>query len=616
MPTAIYDSSLLTRRRDDKFATKSFLSRIQPPLPNFPPQNKTQYGPPTGVYDDSILNKLKNGQPAEYRNGVIIDPACIPLLQIPNPPIIPPWITRLIGGDNNIINSCIVGDYIYIIGSFNTSITLYSADQINLVNPSLTMTTSGGLSTFIAKYTLNGSLQWATKIVNSTLNTNSGFGICSDGNNIYITGYYEVSDITLYSANNLLGPTTPSMTLPTAGSGSSDIFIAKYNSSGILQWGTTIASATINRGFSICSDGTGIYVTGFFRNIATFNSATPSFGIPGTPNMQLTPPTTLADVFIAKYNTNGILQWATQIGGTRGDVGVNINTNGTDIFVSGNFAADVDCNIYSANTTPLSPPVLQMQFKASDIPPPQPAGTINQFIVKYNNNGILQWGTRNLGNNNLSNTTFMSMSSTSSNLYVTGFIGENTIFYSAAASYGIPTNPSTTLTTSGFYIYIAKYDMNGILQWATKIKYGSTDITGVQKGISLYLNNNGLYITGAYIDDAELYSVSDQVNPSMTLTKIVPSPATNILIAKYDTNGNLIWGNKYGNDTVGDIDLSYTLTSDGSSIYVGGLSNTSGLITVYNANGISVPSVAGSFTNSGISGFLLKLTEDGKFNNL
>jgi hypothetical protein len=199
---------------------------------------------------------------------------------------------------------------------------------------------------------------------------------------------------------------------------------------------------------------------------------------------------------------------------------------------------------------------------------------------------------------------------------VTGFIGENTIFYSAAASYGIPTNPSTTLTTSGFYIYIAKYDMNGILQWATKIKYGSTDITGVQKGISLYLNNNGLYITGAYIDDAELYSVSDQVNPSMTLTKIVPSPATNILIAKYDTNGNLIWGNKYGNDTVGDIDLSYTLTSDGSSIYVGGLSNTSGLITVYNANGISVPSVAGSFTNSGISGFLLKLTEDGKFNNL
>jgi hypothetical protein len=616
MPTAIYDSSLLTRRRDDKFVTKSFLSRIQPPLPNFPPQNTTQYGPPTGVYDDSILNKLKNGQPAEYRNGVIIDPAFIPLLQIPNTPTIPPWVTRFIGGGNNeLINSCIVGEYIYIIGYFTTNITFYSADQINLVNPSLTITTMGGFTTFIAKYTLNGSLQWATKIENSTTNSNLGYGICSDGNNIYITGYYEISDITLYSANNLLGPTTPSMILPSAGSGSSDIYSAKYNSSGILQWGTTIASASVNRGFSICSDGAGIYVTGFFRNIATFNSATPSLGIPGTPNMTLTSPASLADVFIAKYNNNGILQWATQIGGTKGDIGVNINTNGTDIFVSGNFSADVNCDIYSANTTPLSPPVLQMQFKTTDIPPPQPAGTINQFIVKYNNNGILQWGTRNLGNNTLSNSTFMSMSSTSSHLYVAGFIGESTRLYSAAASYGIPTNPSTLITTSGFYIFIAKYDNNGILQWATKIKYGNTDITGIQKGISLYSNNDSLYITGAYTGDAEIYNVSDQINPSMTLTKIVPFAATNILIAKYDNNGNLIWGNKYGNNTSGGIDLSFTLTSNGSNIYVGG-SNEVGTITVYNANGTSSPSVAGSFTNSGISGFLLELTEDGKFNNL
>lgn len=70
MPTTIYDSSLITQRRRVKAESGSFISRISPW--NVPPagssaQPNTGYAPALGIYDQSIINTVKNGNMAMFR---------------------------------------------------------------------------------------------------------------------------------------------------------------------------------------------------------------------------------------------------------------------------------------------------------------------------------------------------------------------------------------------------------------------------------------------------------------------------------------------------------------------------------------------------------------------
>ncbi len=64
MPTTIYDSSLITKRRTEKTISGSFISRIQNPTnPN------TGYAPMLGISQQSIINSVKTGQMTEYRKN-------------------------------------------------------------------------------------------------------------------------------------------------------------------------------------------------------------------------------------------------------------------------------------------------------------------------------------------------------------------------------------------------------------------------------------------------------------------------------------------------------------------------------------------------------------------
>jgi hypothetical protein len=85
MPTTIYDSSLLTQRRRAKAESGSFITRISPwnvvnavPATNGTPQTYVQtatnqpttgYAPSLGIYDQSIINQVRNGNMTFYRKG-------------------------------------------------------------------------------------------------------------------------------------------------------------------------------------------------------------------------------------------------------------------------------------------------------------------------------------------------------------------------------------------------------------------------------------------------------------------------------------------------------------------------------------------------------------------
>jgi Beta-propeller repeat len=87
-----------------------------------------------------------------------------------------------------------------------------------------------------------------------------GFGIAVDAaGNSYVTGYF--SGTATFGGNQIL---------PSAGS-SVDIFVAKYDTSGALQWVKSAGGSGSDYGRGIAVDATGnSYVTGFFSNYATF----------------------------------------------------------------------------------------------------------------------------------------------------------------------------------------------------------------------------------------------------------------------------------------------------------------------------------------------------------
>jgi hypothetical protein len=170
----------------------------------------------------------------------------------------------------------------------------------------------GGSDLFVAKYDSNGALVWVKSVAGTREDCSAisqpsclvGKGIGVDGfGNSYVAGRFQVSatkPTIIFGLGEL--PTAPNEEprregqTPLTSSGGSDIFVAKYDSNGALVWArNTVGPNTINndQGFAIAVDSSGnSWVT----------------GVTGTPGN---------DVFLAKYDNNGTLIWATTAGGGR-----------------------------------------------------------------------------------------------------------------------------------------------------------------------------------------------------------------------------------------------------------------------------------------------------------
>lgn len=142
------------------------------------------------------------------------------------------------------------------------------------------LTAAGQHDIVVAKYNSDGVLKWVRKAGGSE--GDKAYGIVTDALcNVYITGEYETTS----SFGN--GITYSSL-------GNNDAFVAKYDSSGNIQWVTPIRGTGDERGYSLALDNTGnIYCTGFG------SSGTVSFGN----NRTTTGNAGGQDIFLAKFNS-------------------------------------------------------------------------------------------------------------------------------------------------------------------------------------------------------------------------------------------------------------------------------------------------------------------------
>lgn len=153
-----------------------------------------------------------------------------------------------------------------------------------------------------------------------SVSAEEGTGIATDSiGNTYITGFFIRAtpgpDTTLFGS-------TPIMSV-----GASDIYIAKYDSTGNLIWATSAGGTLDDKSKGIAVDPSGnVYLTGYFNSpTITFDTISLS--------------TTLGnDLFIAKYNSSGHIMWAKNAGGSSGDYSNNIDVDANgNSFITGYF---------------------------------------------------------------------------------------------------------------------------------------------------------------------------------------------------------------------------------------------------------------------------------------
>jgi len=168
---------------------------------------------------------------------------------------------------------------------------------------------SGDSSTFAAKFDgKNGEIQW-----NTFMGGGLGRAIAVDtSGNVYVAGWGGVSWDT--------PPINPSV--------STDAWVVKLNSLGVMQWYTNMGTdEDMDTVRSMAVDGDGnVFVAG--RSMASWGSPINSYA--GGES----------DAFLAKLNTSGVPQWHTFMGSAGGDFGMGVAVDGSgNAYFSGSSTA-------------------------------------------------------------------------------------------------------------------------------------------------------------------------------------------------------------------------------------------------------------------------------------
>ena len=152
---------------------------------------------------------------------------------------------------------------------------------------------------FLAKYDASGKRLWTKKL--GTAGTDVVWSVAVDNSgNAFISGY---TDRSLGGDN----------------AGSNDAFLAKYDTSGTLQWTKQLGTSNADESYSVAVDDAGnAFISGYTE------------GSLGGPNVGR------ADAFLAKYDTSGVPQWTRQLGTSGDDESWSVAVDGSgNAFISG-----------------------------------------------------------------------------------------------------------------------------------------------------------------------------------------------------------------------------------------------------------------------------------------
>ena len=206
-----------------------------------------------------------------------------------------------------------------------------------------TLVSSGSTDIFLVKTDNQGNFVWAKQAGGTGSDRGTSIKVDAQGNS-YITVFFN--------------GTATFETQQVTSAGLQDVFIAKYNTAGVLQWVESAGGPTADLGNGICVDNNGnVIVTGEFRGTASFGTTS------------LTSQNNSIDVFITKLDGNGAFQWTRQGAGDFVDRGIDIACdNAGDVYGVGQFSDTITFDQVHNNT-----------------------GFNVVYVIKYSSAGQEQW---------------------------------------------------------------------------------------------------------------------------------------------------------------------------------------------------------------------------------
>ncbi len=331
----------------------------------------------------------------------------------------------------------------------------------------------------------------------------------------------------------------------------------------ICDWAIGMGGGDHDEGHVVTTDDLGhAYVTGHFESTVDFDPG------PGSANL-----TSIAgwDGFVAKYTSDGNLQWAFDIGTTSLDycVGHDIKTRNGFVYITGRLqgTADFDPSGATANETSagasdiyiakydtagnyiwslsiggvaddagwtmdldVAGNILVSGWFEGTVDFDPSAGTLNLvssdashdgYVAKFTSDGNLLWASSFTGDGSCE--PFFISADDDGNCYVTGRMN-GTIDFDPGASLQ---NKTTSGGSDGF---VASLDSDGNYRWAFLIGGSGLDFGNGIDGKSY----GYVYITGFFEGTVDF-------DPSAGLQSITVEGNRDMYLAKYDLDGNHIW---------------------------------------------------------------------------
>jgi chitodextrinase len=346
------------------------------------------------------------------------------------------------------------------------------------------------------------TLDTATILLGTAAN-DYGRGVAVDSSgNVYVTGW---------TAGALDGIANP---------GAADVFVAKYNSSGVKQWtqllgttGVVEPSANIdlgNYGLNVAVDSTlgYVYVTGYTT------AAMDGQAITGG-----------RDIFLVRYDLNGGNKLVKLLGTLQDDAGNAV-------------AVDVNGNVYIAGYT-------EGGLGAAN------AGMKDIIVAKFNSSLVLQGSAWQIGSAGDDVATGVAVSAAGDAVYITGLAGGV-----------LPSLVAGNIYAGGGDLTVARFSNVGALAWTALL--GST---AMDAGLAVAVIGSAVNVAG----------VTGGALPGKT-----SQGGNDIAVARYSgVTGALTWAEQLGTN---QDDAAYGITTDNNpgNVFVSGF--TSGNLSVFKPN--------------------------------
>ncbi|MCP4605561.1 MAG: hypothetical protein GY847_34405 [Proteobacteria bacterium] len=382
-------------------------------------------------------------------------------------------------------------------GVYNSNAVFGEGEQTETTLPQL-----GAEDIFIARYSVDGNLLWAKHAGGTGWDMGSDITALPDGS-LVLTGYFG------YGENSaVFGSGEPNETVLES-VGEFDFYIAKYQSNGMLAWARRAGGPRGDLGMGVAANPDGsILVTGTFgyggMDTAVFGAGEPNeTAIVGDE----------ADVFIARYNSDGTLDWVNRAGGAGIDSGIDIspNNDNTAFFVSGSFGTAG----FTATFGEEEPNETTLSCSESHE---------DAFIAKYNMDGTLIWA-KGAGGNGLDSGASIGITPDDSIVMVGIFVDED-----LGATFGLGEPNETTLlgVDNSVDSFIASYNSDGALLYARPVIGPGWDAVN-----DILVLGDGSAIATGYVSETAVFGVGESNETTLT-----SAGARNIFVAKFHTPTN------------------------------------------------------------------------------